>query len=63
MRQLPWRVWPQPACDARRLLIGLEVLFDRRINASALFARDILVGRFDCALMLRFNEAPLLKAA
>jgi hypothetical protein len=61
VRRLPWRVWPLPACDARRLLIGLEVLFDMKINASALFARDILVGRVDCAdlaLMLRFDEVP-----
>jgi hypothetical protein len=55
------RVWPFPAYDARCLLIGLEVLSDRRIVASALFARDILVGRVDCpdlALMLRFEEVP-----
>jgi hypothetical protein len=54
-------VWPLPAYDARCLLIGLEVLSDRRIVASALFARDILVGRVDCpdlALMLRFEEVP-----
>jgi hypothetical protein len=41
--------------------IGLEVLSGRRIVASALFARDILVGRVDCldlALMLRFEEVP-----
>jgi hypothetical protein len=37
----PWRVWPLPAYDARCLLIGLEVLSDRRNVASALFARDI----------------------
>jgi hypothetical protein len=50
-----------PAYDARCLLIGLEVLFDKRIVASALFARDIMVGRVDCAdiaLMLRFEEVP-----
>jgi hypothetical protein len=50
-----------PAYDARCLLIGLEVLSDRRIVASALFARNILVGRVDCpdlALMLRFEEVP-----
>jgi hypothetical protein len=50
-----------PAYDTRCLLIGLEVLFDRIIVASALFARDILVGRVDCAdlaLMLRFEEVP-----
>jgi hypothetical protein len=61
VRRLPWRVWPLPAYDARCLLIGLEVLSDRRIVASALFARDILVGRVDCpdlALMLRFEEVP-----
>jgi hypothetical protein len=48
-----------PACDARCLLVGLEVLSDRRIIASALFARDILVGRVHCAdlaLILRFKE-------
>jgi hypothetical protein len=47
--------------DARSLLIGLEVLSDRRIVASALFARNILVGRVNCAdlaLMLRFEEVP-----
>jgi hypothetical protein len=61
VRQLPWRVWPLPAYDARCLLMGLEVLSDRRIVASALFARDILVGRVDCAglaLMLRFKDVP-----
>jgi hypothetical protein len=55
--RLPWRVWPLPAYDARFLLIGLEVLSDRRIVASTLFARKILAGRVDCAdlvLMLRF---------
>jgi hypothetical protein len=47
-----------PAYDARCLLIGLEVLSDRRIVASALFARDILVGMVDSvdlALILRFE--------
>jgi hypothetical protein len=61
VRRLPWRVWPLPAYDARRLLMGREVLSDRRIFYSALFARDILVGRVDCpdlALMLRFEEVP-----
>jgi hypothetical protein len=66
VRRLPWRVWPLPAYDARCLLIGLEVLSDRRIVASAIFARDILVGRVDCvdlALMLRFEEVPYSRAA
>jgi hypothetical protein len=61
VRRLPWRVWPLTAYDARCLLIGLEVLSDRRIVASAFFARDILVGRVNCAdlaLMLRFEEVP-----
>jgi hypothetical protein len=61
VRRLPWRVWPLPAYDARCLLIGLEVLSDRRIVDSSLFARDILFGRVDCAdlaLMLRFEEVP-----
>jgi hypothetical protein len=47
-----------PDYDASCLLIGLDVLFDRRIVTSALFARDILVGRVDfadVALMVRFN--------
>jgi hypothetical protein len=60
VRQLPVRVWPLPAYDSRCLLIGLEVLSDRIIVASSLFARDILVSRVDCAdlaLMLRFEEA------
>jgi hypothetical protein len=54
-------VWPLPAYDAKCLLISREELSDRRIVASALFARDILVGRVDCAdlaLMLRFEEVP-----
>jgi hypothetical protein len=54
MWYVPWRTY-----DARCLLIGLEVLFDRRIVASVLFVRDILVGRIDCAdlaLLLRFKE-------
>jgi hypothetical protein len=49
LRQLPWRVWPLSAYDARCLLIGLGVLSDRRIVASALFARVILVCRVNCA--------------
>jgi hypothetical protein len=60
VRQLPWRVWLLPAYDPRCFLIGLGVLSNRRIVASALFARDIRVGRVDCAdlaLMLRFEEA------
>jgi hypothetical protein len=61
VRRLPWRVWPLPAYNTRCLRIGLEVLSDRRIVASALFARDILVGRVDfpeLVLMLRFEEVP-----
>jgi hypothetical protein len=61
VRRLPWRVWLLTAYDARCILIGLEVLSDRRIVTSTLFARDILVGRVDCAdfaLMLRFEEVP-----
>jgi hypothetical protein len=61
VRRLPWRVWPLPAYDARCPLTGLEVLSDRRTVASALFARDTLVGRVDCpdlALMPRFEEVP-----
>jgi hypothetical protein len=57
---VPWRVWPLPAYDTKCLPI-LEVFSDRRIVASAPFARDILVGRVDCAdlaLMLRFQEVP-----
>jgi hypothetical protein len=59
--RLPWSVWPLPAYDARCLLIGLEVLSDRKNVTSALFAWDILVGRVDCvdlAFMLRFDEVP-----
>jgi hypothetical protein len=40
------RVWPLPVYDARCLLIGLEMLSDRRIIASALFARVIQTN--DC---------------
>jgi hypothetical protein len=61
VRRLTWRVWPFPAYDARYLLIGLEMLSDRRIVTSALFVRDILVSRVDCSnlvLMLRFEEVP-----
>jgi hypothetical protein len=50
-----------PAYDARWLLIGLEMLSDRRIVASALFGRDILFGWVDCAdlaLLIRFEEIP-----
>jgi hypothetical protein len=42
-------------------LIGLEVLSNRRIVASTLFAREVLVGRVDCvdlAFMIRFEEVP-----
>jgi hypothetical protein len=56
-----YKVWPLPAYDARCLLRGLEVLSNRRIVASARFAREILVGRVDCAdlaLMQRFEEVP-----
>jgi hypothetical protein len=48
-----------PAYDARCLLICLEVLSNKRIVASALFTREILASRVDCAdlaLMLRFEE-------
>jgi hypothetical protein len=58
VRRLPWRVWFLPTNDAKSFLLGLEVLSDRRIVTSVLFARDILVGRVDCldlALMLRFE--------
>jgi hypothetical protein len=34
VRRLPWRVWSLPAYDARCLLIGLELLSDRKIVAS-----------------------------
>jgi hypothetical protein len=34
-------------CRGECGLLGLEVLSDRRIVASAVFARDILVGRVD----------------
>jgi hypothetical protein len=46
-------VWPLPAYDAK----VLEVLSDN----SALFAREILIGKVDCAdlaLVLRFEEVP-----
>jgi hypothetical protein len=61
VRRLPWRMWPLPAYDSRRLLIGFQVLSNKKIFASALFARDILVGGVDCAdlgLMIRFEEVP-----
>jgi hypothetical protein len=54
-------MWPLPAYDARCLLIGLEVLSDRRIVASFFYARDILVGKVECAdlaFMLQFKEVP-----
>jgi hypothetical protein len=54
-------VWHLLAYDARCLLIGLEMLSDRRIVASALFVRDILFGWVDCAdltLLIRFEEIP-----
>jgi hypothetical protein len=59
--RLPWRVWPFPAYGAICLLIGLEVLSDSRIVASAIFARDILVDKVDYVdldLLLRFEEVP-----
>jgi hypothetical protein len=52
-------VWPSPAYDVRCLLIGFDVLSDKRIVASVFFAWDILVGRVDCAdlaLIQRFEE-------
>jgi hypothetical protein len=42
-------MWPLPAYDARCLLIGVEVLSDKRMVASALFVLDILYGWVDCA--------------
>jgi hypothetical protein len=58
VRRMPWRVYSLPAYDAKCLLIVLEVLSDRRIVASAIFGRDILVDFPDVALMLRFEEVP-----
>jgi hypothetical protein len=52
-----WKLWPLSGYDARCLLMGLEV-------ANALFARNILCGRIDCAdltLLLRFEEFPYSK--
>jgi hypothetical protein len=55
-------IWSHlPVYDARCLLIRLEVLSDRRIVTSALFARDIFVGWVDCAdlaFQLRFEKVP-----
>jgi hypothetical protein len=46
------------AYDARCLLIGFEVLSERRIVAGALFAREILVGKVvwaDLALLIQIQ--------
>jgi hypothetical protein len=56
-------VWPFLAYDARCLLIVLEVISDKRIVASTLFAREIVAGRVrvdcaDLALILRFEKVP-----
>jgi hypothetical protein len=61
LRRLPWTVSRLPQYFERSLLLGLDALADRRTVASALFARDIICGRIDCACLselFRFENIP-----
>jgi hypothetical protein len=61
LRGLGWTTQPQPPYESRCLLLGLEVLNDRRKIAAALFVRDILCRRIESAYLadlLRFKSNP-----
>jgi hypothetical protein len=61
LRGLDWTAQPLPPYESRCLLLGLEVLSDRRKIAAALFFRDILCGRIEShylADLLRFESNP-----
>jgi hypothetical protein len=59
LRGLSWTPQPLPPYESRCLLLGLEVLSDRRRIAAALFVRDILCRRIESAYfadLLRFES-------
>jgi hypothetical protein len=61
LRGLGWTAQPLPPYESRCLLLGLEVLSDRRKIAAALFVRDILCRRIESAYLadlLRFESNP-----
>jgi hypothetical protein len=61
LRGLGWTTQPLPPYESRCLLLGLEVLSDRRKIAAALFVRHILCRRIESAYLadlLRFESNP-----
>jgi hypothetical protein len=61
LRGLCWTTQSLPPYESRCLLLGLEVLSDRRKIAAALFVRDILCRRIESAYfadLLRFESNP-----
>jgi hypothetical protein len=61
LRGLGWTTQPLPPYESRCLLLGLEVLSDRRKIAAALFVRDILCGRIELVYLadfMRFESIP-----
>jgi hypothetical protein len=63
LRGLGWTTQPLPPYESRCLLLGLEVLSDRRKIAAALFVRDILYGRNESTylvdlLLFESNSCP-----
>jgi hypothetical protein len=51
LRGLGWTTQPLPPYESRCLLLGLEVLSDRRKIAGALFVRDSLCVRIESAYL------------
>jgi hypothetical protein len=61
LRDLGWTIQPLPPYESRCLLLGLEVLSDRRKIVAALFVCDILCRRIESAYLadlLRFESSP-----
>jgi hypothetical protein len=61
LRGLGWTAQPLPPYKSRCLLLGVEVLSDRRKITAALFVRDILCRRIESvylADLLRFESNP-----
>jgi hypothetical protein len=61
LRGLSWTTQPLPPFESRCLLLGLEVLSDRRKLAAGLYVRDILCGMIESAYLtdlLRFESNP-----
>jgi hypothetical protein len=54
LRILGWTTQPMPPYESRCLLLGLEVLSDRRKIAAALFVRNIIYRRIESACLAVF---------